>query len=183
VTADIVLWLDLAEANQQGEATVREAVPPGAEILRLTEQGVEASPEGTPQRWGPVLDGIDRLVRQARRRERQLAGCRYWVTGRAGLPAFFHLGHRLGKMAAATFVHQPRNGGKAVLLPLDPLPSAADTGRRILGDLATVCGAASSAELLARAQSVGLPQYLALTRELIECAVWLRRFTQIELGS
>lgn len=128
MTADIVLWLDLAEANQQDEATVREAVPPGAEIRRLTEQGVEASPEGTPQRWGPVLDGIDRLVRQAGRRERQLAGCRYWVTGRAGLPAFFHLGHRLGKMAAATFVHQPRNGGKAVLLPLDPLPSAADGG-------------------------------------------------------
>jgi hypothetical protein len=128
VTADIVLWLDLAEANQQDEASVREAVPPGAEILRLTEQGVAPCPEGTPQRWRPVLDGIDRLVRHARQRERRSPGCRYWVTGRAGLPAFFHLGHRLGKMAALTFVHQPRNGGKAVVLPLDPHPSAAGGG-------------------------------------------------------
>jgi hypothetical protein len=126
VTADIVLWLDLAEANQQDEASVREAVPPGAEILRLTEQGVEPCPEGTPQRWRPVLDGIDRLVRHARQRERQSQGCRYWVTGRAGLPAFFHLGHRLGKLGALTFVHQSRNGEAAALLPLDPQRCAAD---------------------------------------------------------
>lgn len=128
MTADIVLWLDLAEANQQDEASVRGAVPPGAAILRLTEQGVAPCPEGTPQRWRPVLDGIDRLVRQARQRERQSPGCRYWVTGRAGLPAFFHLGHRLGKMAALTFVHQPRNGGAGIPLPLDPPPPTADGG-------------------------------------------------------
>lgn len=125
MTADIVLWLDLAEANQQDEASVRGVVPPGAEILRLTEQGVAPCPEGTPQRWRPVLDGIDRLVRLARERERRSPGGRYWVTGRAGLPAFFHLGHRLGKMAALTFVHQPRNGGAAVVLALDPHPAAA----------------------------------------------------------
>src|SRR6185436_10115374 len=117
--ADIVLWLDLAEENQQDEASVRESVPPGAEILRLTEQGVTPCPEGTPTRWRPVLDAIDRLVRRARKRERASAGCRYWVTGRAGLPAFFHLGHRLSKMAAVTFVHQPRNGGAAASMPLD----------------------------------------------------------------
>lgn len=125
MTADIVLWLDLAEANQQDEASVRDAVPPGAEILRLTEQGVAPCPAGTPERWRPVLDGIDRLVRRARQRERQSPGCRYWVTGRAGLPAFFHLGHRLGKMAAVSFIHQPRNGGAAVVLPLDPPPPGA----------------------------------------------------------
>jgi len=119
VSADIVLWLDLAEANQQAEVSVRESVPPGAEILRLTDQGVTPCPEGTPTRWRPVLDAIDRLVRRARELERRSPGCRYWVTGRAGLPAFFHLGHRLGKMAAVTFVHQPRNGGQAVVMPLD----------------------------------------------------------------
>lgn len=119
MTADIVLWLDLAEANQQDEVSVRESVPPGAEILRLTEQGVTPCPEGTPTRWRPVLDAIDRLVRRARERERSSPGCRYWVTGRAGLPAFFHLGHRLSKMAAVTFVHQPRSGGAAISLPLD----------------------------------------------------------------
>jgi hypothetical protein len=128
VTADIVLWLDLAEANQQDEASVREAVPPGAEILRLTEQGVARCPEGTPQRWQPVLDGIDRLVRQARQREQRSPGCRYWVTGRAGLPAFFHLGHRLGKMAALTFVHQPRNDNPTVVLPLDAQSAVGDAG-------------------------------------------------------
>jgi hypothetical protein len=117
--ADIVLWLDLAEANQQDAVSVRESAPPGAEILRLTEQGVTPCPEGTPTRWRSVLDGIDRLVRRARELERRSSGCRYWVTGRAGLPAFFHLGHRLGKMAAVTFVHQPRSGGAAVSLPLD----------------------------------------------------------------
>jgi hypothetical protein len=128
VTADIELWLDLAEANQQDETSVREAVPPGAAMRRLTEEGVEPCPDGTPQRWRPVLDGIDRLVRWARERERQSPGCRYWVTGRAGLPAFFHLGHRLGKMAAVSFVHQLRNGGRAVVLPLDPHPFAAGDG-------------------------------------------------------
>lgn len=118
MTADIVLWLDLAEANQQDDANLRESVPAGAEILRLTEQGVEPCPGGTPTRWRPVLDGIDRLVRRARKHEEQ-ASCRYWVTGRAGLPAFFYLGHRLGKLAAITFVHQARNGGPAAILPLD----------------------------------------------------------------
>jgi CRISPR-associated protein Cmr5 len=61
--------------------------------------------------------------------------------------------------------------------------SRGDVGVRLLDDLACVCGAVSGAELRSRAQSVELPQYLALTRDLIECAVWLRRFTQIELGS
>ena len=58
-----MLWLDLAEANQQDEGSVRESVPPGAEILRLTEQGVTPCPEGTPTRWRPVLDAMARSVR------------------------------------------------------------------------------------------------------------------------
>ncbi len=129
MTADIVLWLDLAEANQQDEVSVRESVPPRAEIMRLTAQGVTPCPEGTPTRWRPVLDGIDRLVRRARELERRSPGCRYWITGRAGLPAFFHLGHRLGKMAEVTFVHQPRNGGAAVSMPLDGQRLSGPSGR------------------------------------------------------
>jgi hypothetical protein len=31
-TGDIVLWLDLAQDNQQDQASVRASVPPGAEI-------------------------------------------------------------------------------------------------------------------------------------------------------
>jgi len=116
---DIVLWLDLAEDNQQDEASVRANVPAGAEILPLTAYGVKRCPGGKPARWRPVLDGIDRLVRDARERERRSpGGCRYWVTGRAALPAFFFLGQRLGKMAAITFVHQPRNGDATAALPL-----------------------------------------------------------------
>jgi hypothetical protein len=127
-TADIVLWLNLAEDNQQSEASVRSAVPPGAVILPLTDHGITPCPEGTPQRWPPVLDAIDRLVRRARERERRSPGCRYWVTGRAGLPAFFYLGHRLGKLAAITFVHQSRNGGPATMMQLDG-PRAGEGGR------------------------------------------------------
>jgi CRISPR-associated protein Cmr5 len=61
--------------------------------------------------------------------------------------------------------------------------SRGDVGVRLLNDLAQVCGATSGEELRSCAQTVELQQYLALTRDLIECAVWLRRFTQIELGS
>src|SRR5882724_7139215 len=115
---DILLWLDLAEHNQQDEASVRAAVPAGTEILRLTTFDVPPCPGGKPTQWRPVLDGIDRLVIRARAHERRSPGCRYWVTGRAALPAFFFLGQRLGKMAAITFVHQPRNDGASELLPL-----------------------------------------------------------------
>jgi hypothetical protein len=119
VTSDIVLWLDLAEANQMEDAALREHLPPGAPILRLTERGAVPCPSGTPKRWRPVLDAIDRLVRDARVLERERPGCRYWVTGRAGLPAFFHLGHRLSKVAAITFVHQSRNGEAVEVMRLD----------------------------------------------------------------
>lgn len=119
MTADIVLWLDLAEENQVADATVRAHIPQEAQILRLTEHGAVRRPLGTPRRWPPVLDAIDRLVHHARTLERQFPGCRYWVTGRAGLPAFFHLGYRLSKVAAVTFVHQARNGEAVEVMRLD----------------------------------------------------------------
>ncbi|HEX4419558.1 MAG TPA: SAVED domain-containing protein [Kofleriaceae bacterium] len=129
MTANIVLWLDLAEANQQDEASVREVVPPGAELVRYSEHGGEPCPDGQPARWPPVLDAIDDMLRDARTRERAQGaqGCRYWVTGRAALPAFFYVGHRLGKMAAITFVHQARNGNATATLSFDE-PGPRDAG-------------------------------------------------------
>jgi len=124
---DIVLWLDLAKVNQMDERTVREH-PPGATILRLTKY-VQPYGEGTPPEWPPVLDAIDRLVREARRLADQSAGCHYWVTGRAGLPAFFHLGYRLGQIAKITFVHQPQDVITPARFRLDPSLLTADAPR------------------------------------------------------
>src|SRR4051812_32861448 len=121
---DIVLWLDLANANQVEDGALRERLPPGAPVLRLTEHGVGRCALGTPHDWRPALDAIDRLVRHARSLEAGMASCRYWVTGRAGLPAFFHLGHRLSKVAAVTLVHQPANGEDIEELRLGGKPEA-----------------------------------------------------------
>ena len=126
VTTDIVLWLDLAKANQIEDSAVREHVPRGALILRLTDHGAEQCPEGTPAQWPPVLNAIDRLVGAARKLEHRLSGSRFWVTGRAGLPAFLYLGYRLSKLAAITFVHQPRNGAAVEVMRLDGSAAAAD---------------------------------------------------------
>ncbi len=125
MTGDIVLWLDLAEANPIEDEAVCEHLPDGATILRLTEHGALRYPLGTPMQWRPVLDAIDRLVGHARRLETQLTSCRYWVTGRGGLPAFAHLGHRLGKVAAVTFVHQASRGGAVEVMRLDASSDAA----------------------------------------------------------
>jgi len=129
VTANIVLWLDLAESNQIEDAPVLEAVPFGATILRLTERGAVRCPNGTPTTptgWRAVLDAIDGLVRDARKLEQQSGGCRFWVTGRAGLPAFIHLGHRLSKLSAITFIHQLRNSAVVTVMPLDGSSSTAE---------------------------------------------------------
>jgi len=61
--------------------------------------------------------------------------------------------------------------------------SRGPVGLQILDDLASVYGKAGGSALREDAQRAALPQYLALTRDMIECAVWLRRFTQIELGN
>jgi hypothetical protein len=125
MTGDIVLWLDLAEANRIEDDAICEHLPDGATILRLTEHGALRYALGTPTQWRPALDAIDRLVRHARKLESQLTSCRYWVTGRAGLPAFAHLGHRLSKVAAVTFVHQASNGGAVEVMRLDAPSGAA----------------------------------------------------------
>ena len=59
------------------------------------------------------------MVGHARVLEKEQHGCRFWVTGRAGLPAFFHLGHRLSKLAAVSLLHQPWNGGAVDVMTLD----------------------------------------------------------------
>lgn len=118
MTTDIVLWLDLAGPIHQGDDAVHAKLPAGAPVLRLTDHGVEACPpRGTPVRWRPVLDAIDQMVRKADRIG--APGCRYWVTGRAGLPAFVHLGWRLSKWKAVTIVHQPQDASPAIVMPLD----------------------------------------------------------------
>lgn len=53
-------------------------------------------------------------------------------------------------------------------------------GPKVLDDLAAVYGGESGAALRALSQSAALSEYVALTRDLIECAVWLRRFVQVE---
>jgi hypothetical protein len=161
-SGDIVLWLDLAEDNQQDEASVRANVPAGAEILPLTAFGVTRCPRGRPARWRPVLDGIDRLVHQARERERRPPGCRYWVTGRAALPAFFFLGQRLGRQAAITFVHQPHNGGATAILPL------AQAGPTPPGDHAAAVYFARSPWPLSRSEAVAPVAFAVSSRQVID---------------
>jgi hypothetical protein len=116
----VVLLLDLADENPIDPAPVLAQLPPGAapaHVLRLTDFGVERSPTGTPANWRIVMSAIDRLLRAARRPEAS-GPCRYWVAGRAGLPAFFYLGYRLTKMARVTLVN-PRDAGSPDVLALD----------------------------------------------------------------
>jgi SMODS-associated and fused to various effectors sensor domain/CHAT domain len=123
--AHVIILLDLASQNPIVPDVVLERLPAGitpARVLRLTEFGVTPCATGTPDEWPPVIAAIDRLVEAARAAAEQSgARCRYWVAGRAGLPAFFHLGYRLTKKAFTTLVN-PRDSGPPDVLPLD-LPS------------------------------------------------------------
>ncbi|GMV43316.1 MAG: hypothetical protein AMXMBFR64_50320 [Myxococcales bacterium] len=62
------------------------------------------------------------------------------------------------------------------------LARGGDVGKGFVGDLAKTYGAAGEDALLKRAQDAELADYLALSRDLIDVAVWFRRFAQIELG-
>lgn len=117
---DIVLLLDLAAENPIDEAMVRAQLPAGAAplmVFRLTDLGPVRAATGTPDRWPPVMAAIGRMVDMARGPEHD-GRCRYWIAGRAGLPAFFYLGYRLSKKAAVTLVH-PRDAGPIDVLQLD----------------------------------------------------------------
>lgn len=49
-------------------------------------------------------------------------------------------------------------------------------------DIAQTYGLEGADDLRLEAQTNALPAYMALTRDMIEVAVWFRRFAQIELG-
>jgi hypothetical protein len=116
----IVLWLDLADANQANDTILRKYLPPGAHVLKLSEHGGSPCLHGTPAHWPPVLDAIELVVANARALERQASGtCRYWVTGRAGLPAMVYAGFLLSAFATVTMLHQNHRTGELMEVPLD----------------------------------------------------------------
>lgn len=110
---NIVLLLDLASENPIHEATICARVlgGPSGKVHRLTDyDGIKRCAKGTPEDWGAVIAAIDKMVHGAREAERSGARCRYWVAGRAGLPAFFHLGHQLSRKARVTVMNQRDDG-------------------------------------------------------------------------
>lgn len=64
------------------------------------------------------------------------------------------------------------------------LQSRKGVGAAFCDDVARVTGVGGDApgeKLLDRAQQAPLPEYMALTRDVVDVAVWFRRFAQIEL--
>jgi hypothetical protein len=53
-------------------------------------------------------------------------------------------------------------------------------GKAFAEDLAKVYGSNLGA-LLAKAQGAALPEYMAMTNDLVNIAIWFRRFAQSEL--
>jgi hypothetical protein len=126
VEVNVVLLLDLAAENPIDASVVLAQLPANSAeptVLRLTDFDVSRCDRGTPEDWSPVLAAIDHMVNRARAPERSGSRCRYWVAGRAGLPAFVHLGYRLTKKALVTLVN-PRDSGPADVLWLDRPSSA-----------------------------------------------------------
>ena len=56
-------------------------------------------------------------------------------------------------------------------------------GNNFCDDLAKVYNYKDGSSLIAVAQKAELPQYLAMTRDCIEIAIWFRRFSQIEMAN
>ena len=55
-----------------------------------------------------------------------------------------------------------------------------DEGKAFADDLAKVYGL-KPGELLSKAQVAALPEYMAMTNDLVNIAIWFRRFAQSEL--
>jgi CHAT domain/SMODS-associated and fused to various effectors sensor domain len=120
----VVLILDLADENPIADSMVLDFVPAGDRapaVLHATEFGAKRSRRGTPIDWPSTISAIDQMVSAARRHETAGTPCRYWVAGRAGLPAFVHLGYRLSVKARVTLVN-PRDSGATDVLALDGEP-------------------------------------------------------------
>jgi hypothetical protein len=125
---NVVMLLDLAAENPIDVPVVLAQIPSrgaATTVLRVTEFGAAQCGTGTPDDWSPVIAAIDRMVGKARSNERSGARCRYWVAGRAGLPAFLHLGYRLTKKAIVTLVN-PRDSGLPDVLWLDRASGSGD---------------------------------------------------------
>lgn len=118
----IVLLLDLADDDPVDEAEVLACVPAATApaVLRLTGFGARRCGAGTPDNWLPVLSAIERMLRAAGGADR--GDVHYWIAGRAGLPAFFYLGHRLGKRVPVTLIDGagPAGSGPLEALAIDP---------------------------------------------------------------
>lgn len=117
----VALLLDLAEENPIVDSMVLDRIPAGdlaPTILRATDFGAKRTRKGTPIDWPGTIRAIDQMVLAARRHETSTRPCRYWVAGRAGLPAFVHLGYRLSVKARVTLVN-PRDSGAIDVLALD----------------------------------------------------------------
>lgn len=117
----VVLILDLADENPVADSMVLDHVPAGDSaptILRATDFGAKRTRRGTPIDWPGTIRAIDQMVVAARGHESASTPCRYWVAGRAGLPAFVHLGYRLSVKARVTLVN-PRDSGAIDVLALD----------------------------------------------------------------
>jgi hypothetical protein len=129
---NVVMLLDLAVENPIDASVVLAQMPPGSAaptVLRVTDFGVAPRGTGTPDDWPAVIAAIDGMVSKARSAERGGARVRYWVAGRAGLPAFVHLGYRLTKKAVVTLVN-PRDSGLPDVLWLDRASSSGDATTR-----------------------------------------------------
>jgi|LSQX01.2.fsa_nt_gb CRISPR-associated protein Cmr5 len=54
-------------------------------------------------------------------------------------------------------------------------------GRDFVDAVASVYGARSGDVLVQRVQNAALPEYLAMSRDVVSVAEWIRRFVQIEM--
>jgi hypothetical protein len=123
---NVVLLLDLAIENPIEPGMVYGQIGAEAPTFRVTSYGAPKSAVGTPTDWPTVSEALDRLLTDARAHVGE-DQCRFWVAGRAGLPAFFQLGHRLSRKARVTLVN-PRDSGPPDVLILDT-PSTRPKGR------------------------------------------------------
>ncbi len=108
----VLFHLNLASDNplSVGELTARMPDKRNERhIFEVTDFGAVATQNGTPADWSPWLLAISRMVEAARAKLTERPS-RFYVAGRAGLPAFFFLGHLLQKWASAELIYFGSDG-------------------------------------------------------------------------